>query len=431
MTEEKKVDNERIIQLLKKEMVVAMGCTEPAASALAGSKASELLEQLPEKLTVYASRDMVKNAMGVGIPNCDERGILAAVCLGVFSQNPVKDLSILSVVTEEQQAKAIELAKKSCLKLADKVPPVYVRVVAEAGGHTAVVTVSMEHDHFSELVKDGEVLKREESAVQDSAQSDQVMTEMSLEDILTFATTVDKKEIAFVLESAKINRELALYSLKEGYGLQVAQIALEGLPEEPTNLNEAMTMAAAMAAAASDARMSGCPRPVVINSGSGNQGITCTVPALVLAEYLGSSEDKLLEALCISELVGLLITQRKDRLSALCGAFTASMGAGCGMVHLLGGGKKEMDFVIRSMVSNLSGIVCDGAKTSCALKIYSSVQAAALATRMAFNGRAPGKESGIVGDDAMECIDYLMELSHNGMVTTDKVILSIMLGKEN
>lgn len=426
------MNNEKTIQLLKKEMVVAMGCTEPAASALAGNKAGELLGCVPERVVAYASRDMVKNTMAVGIPNCDDRGLLTAVCLGVCSENPVRDLSILSVVTEEQRRNAAELLQRSQLELVDRVPPVYVRVEAVGGGHTASCTVSGEHDHFSEMIRDGEVLLREgvSAAASESADKVDYARTLDLEGILEFARTVNKEDVRFVLDSAHTNMTLAQYSLEHGYGLRIAATVLADLPEKPTNLSEAMTFACAYAAAGSDARMSGCPRAVVINSGSGNQGITCTVPLLIMAEYLKSSEEALIEALCISELVGLMITARKDRLSALCGAFTAAMGAGCGMVHLMGGNVEHMNLVIRTMVGNLAGIVCDGAKTSCALKIYSSIQAACLAVRMAFNGDAPGRESGIIGADAMESIDNLMSMCHEGMVTTDQTILSIMLNKQ-
>lgn len=423
--------NDQIVALLKKEMVVAMGCTEPAASALAGSKATELLGAIPTRVTVFASRDMIKNAMAVGIPNCEERGILTAVCLGVFSKNAQKDLSILAQVTQEQRECAAKLVKASALELAEDVPPVYVRVEAEGGGHKASCTVSYEHDHFTEMSCDGAALlyqSQERDGKGDA--EDALLGSLSLQDVLDFVKTVDKADVAFVLEGAKTNYALARHSLEHGYGLKVANTVLADMPKEPSTIQEAYTYAAAYAAAGSDARMSGCPMPVVINSGSGNQGITCTVPVYILANYLHSSPDKLLEALCLSELVGLLITARKDRLSALCGAFTAAMGAGCGMVYLMDGGIDEMNLVIRTMVGNLSGIVCDGAKTSCALKIYSCVEAATLAVRMAFNGEAPGRESGIIGANAMESIDNLMNISHNGMVSTDKVILSIMLNKQ-
>lgn len=421
--------NDQIVALLKKEMVVAMGCTEPAASALAGRKATELLGCIPSWVTVYASRDMIKNAMAVGIPNCEERGILTAVALGVFSQSVKKDLSILSHVTLEQRQNAVELLKVSVLKLAEDVPPVYVRVEAEGGGHRASCTVSIEHDQFTEMSRDGVSLLKKNLELESSGARDALVASLSLQDALYFVKRVDKEEIAFVLEGAKTNYALACYSLEHGYGLEVGSTVLADMPQEPSSIQEAYVYAAAYAAAASDARMSGCPMPVVINSGSGNQGITCTVPVYILARYLQSPLDKLLEALCLSELLGLMITARKDRLSALCGAFTAAMGAGCGIAYLMGGGIDEMNMIIRTMVANLSGIICDGAKDSCALKIYSCVEAATLAVRMAFHGNAPGRESGITGANAMESIDNLMYVSHNGMVSTDKVILSIMLNK--
>ena len=427
------VNYEKTLQLLKKEMVIAMGCTEPAAAALAGSKTRELLGCLPESVVAYASRDMVKNTMAVGIPNCDDRGLLTAVCLGVCSENGIQDLSILSDVNDKQRMEAADLIGRSRLELMDGVPPVYVRVEAFAGGHSASCTISLEHDHFSEMIVDGQVLLQEE--IHEETTNVDELAEyagtLTLDGILAFAAEVKMEDAQFVLDAAKTNMSLAQYSLAHDYGLRIASTVLSDIPEVPTTMSEAMTRACAYAAAGSDARMSGCPRAVVINSGSGNQGITCTVPLLIMSQYLDSSEEKLLQALCISELVGLMITAKKSRLSALCGAFTAAMGTGCGMVHLMDGNIDQMNLVVRTMVANLSGIVCDGAKTSCALKIYSSLQAACLSVRLAFNGEAPGSESGIIGEDAMDSIDNLMYMCRDGMVVTDRTILSIMMNKQS
>ncbi len=419
-----------IIGLLKKEMVVAMGCTEPAAAALAGAKAAELLGCPPDRLTVSASRDMIKNAMGVGIPNCKEKGILVAACLGVYSKAEHKDLSILSGVDQEQEKQAVQLAAASNLEMADDVTPVYVKAIAKKDGHTASCTVSMQHDHFSEMTKDGQVLYSEQVHETKTENDDDATRGLSLQRIVEFADSVDPQKVQFVYKCALINYDLAEYSVQHGYGLHIANTILSDIPVEPDSLSTALTKAAAYAAAGSDARMAGCTRAVVINSGSGNQGITCTVPVLILGRFLKTSPEQIAKALCISELIGLMITARKDRLSALCGAFTAAIGTGCAMVYLMGGNTEQMNLTVRTMVGNLAGMVCDGAKTSCALKIYSSVQAAGLAARMALNGIAPGRESGIIGKDAMESIDNLMKVSHNGMVDTDKVILSIMLDKQ-
>ncbi len=419
-----------IISLLKKEMVVAMGCTEPAAAALAGAQAAQLLGRTPDRLTISASRDMIKNAMGVGIPNCKEKGILVAACLGVFSQAEHKDLSILSGVEEEQEQQAMSLAAKSCLEMAEGVDPVYVKAIAEADGHTASCTISMQHDHYSELTKDGKVLYSEKDHDTASCGREDPTQGLSLQGIVDFANHVEADKIAFVYQCALVNYDLAEHSVQHGYGLHIANTILSDIPDEPDSLTTALTKAAAYAAAGSDARMAGCTRAVVINSGSGNQGITCTVPLLILGRFLKAAPETISRALCISELIGLMITARKDRLSALCGAFTAAIGTGCAMVFLLGGNTEQMNLAVQTMVANLAGMVCDGAKTSCALKIYSSVHAAGLAARMAMDGNAPGIESGIIGRNAMESINNLMEISHKGMIDTDKVILSIMLDKQ-
>lgn len=423
------MENHSYIQLLKKEMVVAMGCTEPAAAALAGGKAAQLLGCRPETVHIFASRDMIKNAMGVSIPNCTLRGIQAAVCLGICGGDPDKGLSILSVVTDAQRAAAAELSRLTRLELIENVPPVYIKVALEGGGHTAVCAVAHQHDRFFTLTKDGvEQLNTVEEKSALSNESAMSEADLTVPKILAFADAVSPEEAAFVLQGARTNLALACHSVENEYGLTVGKAVLGDEPQAPRTFSEAVHQAAGLAAAASDARMSGCAWAVVINSGSGNQGITCSVPVLKVAEFLGSSEERLTRALCVSQLVALSLTACKGRLSALCGAFTAAIGTGCGFTYLMGGGQAELDMVIRTMVANLTGIVCDGAKQTCALKIFSCVEAAGLSCQLAFHGQAPGSESGIVGDDSTETIDHLSRLSREGMTATDHTILSIMLG---
>jgi len=423
------VEIQNYLGLLKKEMIVAMGCTEPAAAALAGGKAMHLLGTQPETVQIYSSRDMIKNAMGVNIPNCTLRGIQAAVCLGICGGDPVNGLSILSVVTDEQRAAAALLTQRTSLELVDHVPPVYIKVVLEGGGHSSVCIVAHQHDQFVTLLKDGvELLAAgSEESADKSEEVLKLEASFSLSDVIAFSETVPLKDVSFVLEGAKINLSLACHSIENEYGLSVGRAVLGSCPELPRSFSDAVHQAAGLAAAASDARMSGCAREVVINSGSGNQGITCSVPVFKVAEFLNCSEEKLTRALCVSQLVALSLTARKGRLSALCGAFTAAIGTSCGFVYLLGGGEDEMDMAIRTMVANLTGIVCDGAKQTCALKIFSCVEAAGLSCQLAFQGQAPGSESGIVGYNSAETIDHLSRLSHEGMVSTDQTILSIML----
>lgn len=420
--------NEQLLTILKSEMVPAMGCTEPAASALAGAKARELLGVIPEKCIVYASRDIVKNAMGVGLPNCSLKGILASVALGIAGGKTEKGLSILSEINNEQ----IEIASKiECsLNLVTDVPPLYIKVTVIKDSDTASACISGEHDRVSYLEKNGEVLlslplKEEKEEGKEKLPS---LSSLTMSDIYNFAISVKKDDALFILDAIKINSAISLTSINGHYGIEVGRTAWEG--HEENTLNDAFLYGAALAASGSDARMSGCPMPVIINSGSGNQGITVTVPVATVADFLSKSEEEKVRAVLISELVGLTLTAKKDRLSALCGAFTASIGTSAAYVYLLGGKVKEMDRAVNTMIGDMTGIICDGAKCTCALKIFSSLEAAALASKMAMKGLSPGSESGIVGDDSLESISYLSRISREGMEETDKTILEIMLEKK-
>lgn len=419
-----------LIELLKREMLPAMGCTEPAASALAGAKAREVLgTDCIESVEVFASRDMIKNAMGVGIPDCPLKGILAAVSLGICGGKTSDKLSILSRISEEQIKKASAL--KTNLNLVTDVPPLYVSVkLFDKDNNSAQVTISGEHDRFSHIEKNNEVLldlPLDCSCEKTDTEFD--VASLKLDDIIEFADGIKKEDVPFIPEAVKINLDIAKHSVKGNFGLEVGKTVFSELEEKPTSLAEAFEMGASLAAAGSDARMSGCSMPVIINSGSGNQGITVTVPVKIVADFKGCSEEKMVQAVCVSELTGLVLTAKKNRLSALCGAFTASIGTACAWVYLLGGTRKEMDNAVNTMVGNLTGIICDGAKNTCALKIYSCLEAAALSVKLAMRGFAPGRESGIVGQDSLESVAHLSRLSSEGMEQTDKTIISIMMNK--
>lgn len=428
------VDKSRIIGLLKKEMVPAMGCTEPAASALAGAKARELLGCIVDAAHVYASRDMVKNAMGVGLPGCELKGILAAVALGICGGDTSKSLSILSCITDDQKKGAALIPME--LSLVSDVPPLFVSVKAFGGGHEAVATISGEHDRFSRLELDGKVLLdaplepgNAKAFSFDKANDGEFLKTLKLDDIVEFANQISIDDVPFVLDAVKTNLAIAKHAIEGEYGLQVGKTTLEDGSSEPSSLSQAFDVAASYAAAGSDARMSGCSMPVVINSGSGNQGITVTVPVYIVARYLGADDEKLAKAVCVSQLVGLALTARKNRLSALCGAFTASIGTACAYVYLLGGDRLAMDRAVNTMVGNLTGVICDGAKNTCALKIYSCLQASALSVKLSLKGFAPGAECGIVGSDCLESMVHLSRISSEGMEQTDRTIMSIMMDK--
>jgi L-cysteine desulfidase len=431
------MDTKQFLQLLKRELMIAMGCTEPAAAALAGAKAYGLLGEPIERLQVYASRDMVKNAMGVGLPNCTLRGIQAAVALGASGGNIEQGLGILSDITQDQKFSAMRMANENriTLELMEDVPPVYIGVKAYGKNHSSEAVISGEHNRFVRLMVDGDVQLNLPLIVADDKKEEDIITDdmiatFSLTDIAQAVEKIDIADFDFVLQGAQTNMAIARHAMEHDYGLSVGKTMGSSLPEEPTTLDEAYARGAALAAAASDARMAGCPLPVVINSGSGNQGITVSVPLLVMAQYLGVSDTMLIKALCFSHLVALVLTAKKNRLSALCGAFTAAIGTACGLAYLQGGNVQVMDQAVNNMVGNLTGIICDGAKGTCALKIYSSVQAAAISCKLALKGISPYDESGIVGKDALQSFSYLTQISHEGMEQTDRTILAIMMGKQ-
>ncbi len=427
------MDKNAVLNLLKKEMMPAMGCTEPASAALCGAKAREILGPGEvESLTVYASKNMVKNAMGVGIPSSPMKGLGAAVALGYAIGSTDKGLSLLSSLTEKQ----VEEAKgyRVLLNIFNQmVPPLYVGVLATLkGGEHCFVSISGEHDRFCQIFRNQKpLLDLPLFPEKEKPEDNEFLKDLTFEEVMEFADTVDVGELSFVRDAIRTNYEIADVSVEGNFGLEVGKTMLEGIKEPLTSLKDAFSKGAALAAAGSDARMSGCPMPVIINSGSGNQGITVTVPVKVVADYLGCTEERTIRAVCISEIVGLILTARKSRLSALCGVFTAAIGTACAWVYLLGGDSKMMNMAINTMVGNLSGIICDGAKSTCALKIYSSLECGSMSVRLALKGLSPGSESGIVGGRISETIENLSRLCNEGMKETDDTVLSIMMNKCN
>ncbi len=408
-----------------------MGCTEPAAAALCAARASELLGENPVRLHVSTSGEMLKNAMGVGIPNTALKGLKAAVALGAAIADIQAGLNILSTIDEAVISKAEGFPVS--LTIVKDVPSLYIQVEAVGLNHFARATISGEHERFSELVKDEEVLL---SLPLDGCSAtleevdEVILSKSTLADILSWIEEAPPEAHALVLNALETNLSIARHSLESEYGLTVGKTIFTDCEKELQSLDQAFKRGSALAAAASDARMAGCPLPVVINSGSGNQGITLTVPLAPVAEHLRSSDEELARALLVGQLVGLSLTAHKSRLSALCGAFTAAIGTACSLVYLLGGSQKQMDMAFNTMVGNLTGIICDGAKGTCALKIYSCVEAAHLAVKLALKGVGADGKSGIVGMSSQESIDFLARLMKEGMGKTEETILSIMVGKE-
>jgi L-cysteine desulfidase len=414
--------------LLKKELVVAMGCTEPAAAALAGASARRAFGVMPDRILIRASRDIIKNAMHAGIPHTELKGINAAVALGVSGGDPARGLNIFSSLDSgtEDKARSLLRSGKIKLELAERVPPVFIEVRFEAGARRLAARIRDNHSRV-EIVED----PGDESGP-DKPAGPLRETELGLPAIYEYTSRVSPEEISFLVDGARTNLELARHSIETGYGIQVGKTMIgegENTGNGRASPDYLFRLGASLAAAASDARMAGCSMPVVINSGSGNQGITVSVPVLVLAEGFGAGPEETARALCLAHLTALMITARKDRLSALCGAFTAAIGTAAGFVRLLGGDYRDTERCIGNMVGNLIGLLCDGAKGSCALKIYSCVEAAAMGAKIAMAGRSIPPSEGVLGGSLDETLEAIRKISHEGMVPLDKTVLDLMLEK--
>lgn len=410
-------------QILKEELVPALGCTEPIAIAYAAAKARAVLGTSPEKVEIHSSGNIIKNVKGVTVPNTDgRRGIEIAAAAGVVGGDPDKKLEVLTTVTPEDIKEAEAQIKKGIYtaSLLESPEKLHIIVKAFAGGDSALVEIAGSHTNIIRIEKNGEVLLEQDHAVT-SEEEGADRTLLTVKDIITYAKTVDLTEVEdLILEQIRCNTAISKEGLKNSYGVNLGKLLLQ-------RGDDTATKAKATAAAGSDARMSGSTLPVVINSGSGNQGITVSLPVIAYGEVLGSTQEELIRALLVSNLVSIHIKTGIGSLSAFCGAVSAAAGSGAGIAFLHG----EEDQVIMDTISNTlaisSGIVCDGAKPSCAGKIASAVDSALLSYQMAKEGKAFGAGEGIVKEDIEGTIQAVGELAAKGMEQTDLELLRIML----
>lgn len=414
------------VNILKQELVPALGCTEPIAIAYASAKAREVLGEFPERIEIQCSGNIIKNVKGVTVPNSGGlRGIDVAATLGVVGGNAEQALEVLEGITQEDIAKTQELvAKQYCVcKLEEGVANLYIVAKVEAKGHTAEVTIINRHTYITKIVKDGEILFSNEPVEHRPAgakTADRFL--LNVKDILRFADTVKLADVQEVLErQVKMNSAIATEGLSHSYGAQVGRTLLQVCG------NDVRTRAKAKAAAGSDARMGGCSMPVVINSGSGNQGMTVSLPVIEFAKELNVSEEMLYRALVVSNLISIHQKKYIGSLSAYCGAVSAACGSGAAITYLHGGSYQAVCRTIVNTIANVGGIVCDGAKSSCAAKIASSVGAAILAHDLGSNHHTFQPGEGIVKEDVEETIKSMGYIGRIGMKETDTEILNIMI----
>ena len=417
------------LDILKQELVPALGCTEPIAIACAAAKARRLLGSFPESLEMKLSGNIIKNVKGVTVPNSGGlKGINIAAVLGMVGGNADKALEVLEEITPEHIARAKELASRGICtySLAENVPNLYISAKAVCGGHYAEVVIAHQHTNIIKMEKDGEVLLDRTQEAEEKTDDTVDRSRLTVKDILDFADQVRMEDIEEIISrQIRLNTAISQEGLDNNYGAQIGKTLMHVWGKSAT------TRACARAAAGSDARMGGCSMPVVINSGSGNQGITVSLPVIVYAEEWEVSRDKLYRSLVVSNLIAVHQKYYIGSLSAYCGAVSAACGAGAGITYMYGGTYEQVSLTIINTLGNVGGIVCDGAKPSCAAKIASSVDAALMAFHLSIQNKSFLPGEGLIKGDVEETIKSMGYIGRVGMKTTDTEILNVMIDRVN
>ena len=419
-----------IISLIKQEVIPAIGCTEPVAVALAVARAKEVLGAIPDKIEVSLSSSMLKNAMGVGIPGTGMVGLPIAIALGALIGKSEYGLEVLKDLTPEalEQGKKMIDDKMMTVYLKQKITEkLYIEVLVTNGKDKAQVIISCNHTRFSHIQRNEEILL----LLDDETKSD-ISTEksvnLSFNKVCDFALESPVEDLKFILDASVMNRAASNESMKGEYGHSVAQTVSHGSQQKVMG-DTIFTRMLSVTAAACDARMAGAMFPVMSNSGSGNQGIAATLPVSVFAEETGKSEVELVRALVLSHLMTIYIKQSLGRLSGLCGAIVAATGSACGITYLMGGTREQIAYSIKNMIGNITGIICDGAKPSCALKVSNGVSTATLSALMAIDNKVVTSIEGITDEDVDKTIHNLTKIGSEGMNETDRMVLEIMTSK--
>lgn len=419
-----------IIDLINREVVPAMGCTEPIAVSLCTAKAVETLGCQPEKVEVFLSPNVLKNAMGVGIPGTGMIGLPIAIALGAIVGKTAYQLEVLKDVNAEAVERGRKMIEEGRVSVGVKdgdCETLYIEAQASAEGQTATAIIAGSHTNFVYVAK-GESVELDNRRPASEVQQTKSV-ELTLRKVWDFATTSPIEELSFILEARRLNKAAADESLRGSWGHCLGRTVKESSGSRKIMGDTILSHMISYTSAACDARMGGAKIPVMSNSGSGNQGIVSTLPVVVFAEDSGATEEQLIRALVLSHLTVIYIKQSLGRLSALCGCVVASTGSSCGITYLMGGDYREVAMAVKNMVATLTGMICDGAKPSCALKLSSSVSTAVMAATMAMEQRCVTAYEGIVDDDVDKSILNLTTIGSRGMLETDRMILHIMTHK--
>lgn len=424
---------QQIIALVKREVIPAVGCTEPIAVALAVASSQSLLNGYPARIQVALSPNMLKNAMGVGIPGTGMTGLPIAIALGAICGDSKANLEVLAQVTPDDVAKGKSLVDNNVISISlapQGCDILYIEAtVTDDSGHTATTVISGSHTNIVRQELDGKVLTLNDGGnggaeVKSSASA----PKLTMAQVWEFAMESPLDELKFILESRRINKLAAERSFTGRYGHEVGR-TLHCERQRAMMGDSIFSRVLSYTSAACDARMAGAPIPVMSNSGSGNQGIAATLPVAIYAEEQFASEEQTVRALMLSHLTVIYIKQSLGRLSALCGCVVAATGSACGICYLMGGDFEKVVATAKNMIANLTGMICDGAKPSCAMKLASGVSTAMMSAMMAMEGQSVCQLEGIVDDDIDRCVSNLTRIGREGMRETDRLILEIMTSK--
>lgn len=419
---------EHFIAIIKKEVQPALGCTEPTSIAYAAAHAARLLGKKPEKITVAVSDNLYKNAMGVFVPGTGQVGLPIAAAVGALGGDPDADLEVLAPITTAHVKEAMDMIEEGrvTIEKADSPDAVFCSATVYAGDESAQVTVQGEHTGIVEKRKNGEVVFKKESSIStDSEGQSSVEGEpISLRAIYDFALNAPFEDIAFILQARDINMALADEGLARQYGLELGRTIKEQIDAGILSADLVNNMAA-YTAAASDARMGGATLPAMSNYGSGNQGITATIPVVKMAEFVKADDERLARALILSHLGAIYIKSHYPSLSAFCGNTATSSAVAMALVYLNSGTFEQACMAINNVISDTSGMVCDGAKSTCAMKVHTAAQSAYKGCFLALAGHGVAGQ-GIVSADVEKTIDNLGAMITQGMHKTDEKIIEIM-----
>ena len=421
---------DKIISLVRREVVPAIGCTEPIAVALCVAKATETLGTLPESINVMLSANMLKNAMGVGIPGTGMVGLPIAIALGAITGKSEYGLEVLRDVDDDAVGRGKAFIDEGRIKVSLKegqCDKLYIEAVATAGEESSRTIIAGGHTNFTLIEKNGEVIMSDtRSRGTEKSDEDE---ELCLRTVYDFATTTPLADIEFINDARRLNEAAAAKSLLGNYGHELGKTLSRPLGRGIMG-DSMFSHILSATSSACDARMAGAMIPVMSNSGSGNQGIAATLPVVVFGQENHNTEEEITRALMLSHLTAIYIKQSLGRLSALCGCVVASTGSACGITYLMGGKYEHVAYSVKNMIANLAGMVCDGAKPSCALKVTSGVSTAVLSAMLAIQNTHVTSVEGLVEDDVDRTIHNMTRIGAEGMNETDRMVLDIMTHKK-